>query len=218
MTEHSGVRVDSDLQSDLSTIVNEATPSVLMQHQQGSFERIFWEQQVKALSLKNSRSMKWHPLMIRWCIYLRHVSSSAYETIRSIIKLPSQRTLRDYTYYTQAKPCFSAVVDKQLLDYANMTCDGDSYVILMMDEMHIRDDIVYDKHSGSMIGFTNLGEINSHLSSYENSLNSHISGMSELPPVANSVLVLFVRGLFSSLQFPYAQFPCRAVRGYFDIF
>jgi hypothetical protein len=69
-----------------------------------------------------------------------------------------------------------------------------------------------------MIGFTNLGEINSHLSSYENSLNSHISGMSELPPVANSVLVLFVRGLFSSLQFPYAQFPCRAVRGYFDIF
>ena len=151
-TELNGVNVDSDLYSDLSTIVDEATPSVLMKHPPGSFERIFWEQQVKASSIKNSRSMKWHPLMIRWCIYLCHISGRAYENLRAtnIIKLPSQRTLRDYTYYTNAKSGFSASVDQQLLDCVNIdSCsERDLYVILIMDEMHIRDEIIYDKHSG----------------------------------------------------------------------
>ena len=37
-----------------------------------SFRRVFWEQQVEAAKQKNARTMKWHPLMIRWCLYLRH--------------------------------------------------------------------------------------------------------------------------------------------------
>ena len=35
----------------------------------------------------------------------------------------------------------------------------------------------------------------------------------EKDPLANSMLVLMVRGLFSRLEFPYAQFPCTAVSG-----
>ena len=151
-TELNGVIVDPDMQSDLSTITKEVTTSVMMKHPPESFERIFWEQQIKASNLKNPRSMKWHPLMIRWCIYLRHLSGRAYESLRdsNVIKLPSQRTLRDYTFYTTAKPGFSASVDQQLLDCAQVeSCPRrDLYVILMMDEMHIRDEIVYDKYSG----------------------------------------------------------------------
>ena len=100
--------------------------------------------------------MRWHPLMIRWCIYLRHLSSSAYETLRSsdVIKLPSQRILRDYSYYTPAQPGFSASIDQQLLSYAKIESVRDKFVILMMDEMHIRDDIVYDKHTGMTITIT----------------------------------------------------------------
>ena len=39
-------------------------------------------------------------------------------------------------------------------------------------------------------------------------------------PLANSMLVVMVRGLFSKMQFPYAQFPCNKLRGYepYDIF
>ena len=47
------------------------------------------------------------------------------------------------------------------------TCSPhDKYVLLMLD---IR---VYDKHSGALIGFANLGEINSALLAYERSLQS----------------------------------------------
>ena len=65
-----------------------------------SFQRILWEQQAKAASLKDSQSMKWHSIMIRWSLYLHHLSGSAYESLREsgVIKLPFQRTLRDYTY------------------------------------------------------------------------------------------------------------------------
>lgn len=48
--------------------------------------------------------------------YCTHRSSGAYETLRDsgCIRLPSQRTLRDYTHYIEAKPGFSHEVDVML--------------------------------------------------------------------------------------------------------
>ena len=37
-----------------------------------SCQHIFWQQQVQAASMPYPRGMCWHPLMIRWCLYLRH--------------------------------------------------------------------------------------------------------------------------------------------------
>ena len=61
--------------------------------------------------VKSTQGMRWDPLMIRWCLYLRHLSSGAYEMLRSsgVLHLPSQRTLRDYKYYTTAKAGFSGI-------------------------------------------------------------------------------------------------------------
>ena len=83
-------------------------------------------------------------------------------------------------------------------------------VVLVFDEMHIREDLVYDKHSGALIGFANLGEINSHLLEFERSVDV-TAPHSE--PLANSMIVFMVRGLFTRLQFPYAQFPSIKVSG-----
>ena len=38
-------------------------------------------------------------------------------------------------------------------------------------------------------------------------------GSSDVATLANSMLVFMVRGLFTSLEFPYAQFPCKAITG-----
>ena len=101
------------------------------------------------MKLRDSRSMKWHPLKIQWCIYL---SSRAYESLRvsGIVQLPSQRTFGDYT---QAKPGFSVSVDNQLKEMANLkNCpEREKHVMELMDEMHIRDDIVFDKHTGNIL-------------------------------------------------------------------
>ena len=128
------------------------------------------------------------------------------------IQLPSQRTLRDYTHYIKSSSGFSTDVDKMLMDAARVTTcpEREKYVVLLFDEMHIRDDLVYDKHSGKMIGFTNLGEVNNHLSQYEQSLEGDFAAG---PQIAKTVVVFMVRGLFSKLQFPYAQFPCHILAG-----
>ena len=58
--------------------------------------------------------------------------------------------------------------------------------------------------TGTLIGFTDLGEINTHLSAFQRQLQEATTF--EQPALAKTMLVLMVRGLFSGLQFPYAQF------------
>ena len=38
---------------------------------------------------------------------------------------------------------------------------------LVLDEIHIREDLIYDKHQGTLIGFTNLGDVNNCLVKFE---------------------------------------------------
>lgn len=159
--------------------------------------------------------MRWHPLMIRWCLYIHYCSSGAYESLRQsgVLKLPSQRTLRDYTHHTEAAPGFSSEVDSMLMKAVQVgSCaERNKCVILLLDEMHVHEDLVYNKHSGELVGFTNLGEINSHLDAFEQALSS--SSDNPPPALAKTVLVFMVQGLFNKLQFTYAQFPCSQVRG-----
>ena len=83
-------------------------------------------------------------------------------------------------------------------------------VILLLDEMHIKENLVYEKHTGTLIGFTYLGEVNEHLLKFEHEVNK-ISPDDK--PLAKSMMTFMVQGLFTSLQFPYAQFPCASISG-----
>lgn len=82
-----GDTLDQELSSDLLTIMNE-----------NSFSRLFWEEQLKAASTKDGRQVRWHLLLIKWCLNL---TSSAYHALMTggFVKLPSERTLRDYVHY-----------------------------------------------------------------------------------------------------------------------
>ena len=148
--------------------------------------------------------------------YMHLRSSGSYETLREsgCLKLPSQRTLRDYMHYADNETSvrFSSEVDKMLMQASKVdTCpEREKFVLLLLDEMHIREDLVYDKHSGALIGFTDLGSINRHLLEFENKIADE---KPPCPQLAKTMMVFMVRGLFNSLQFPYAQFPCCDVTG-----
>ena len=88
-----------------------------------SFEYLFWEQEMKVAQCKDSCQMRWHPIIIKWCLYLRNKSSGMYETLRhsGCIFLPSQRTLRDYTHCFEAKIGFSDDVDHMLMNTAKLS-------------------------------------------------------------------------------------------------
>lgn len=206
------VSVDSEFDEGMRDMVANCRDEVKRTYPEGSFQKLFWEEQEKAMSFKDSRSMRWHPVFIKWCLYLRHLSGRSYDLLREsgCIRLPSQRTLRDYTHYIPAKVGFSPEVDKQLVEMIDFTQEANTYVSLIIDEVHIKEDLVYNKHEGSLIGFANLGDINNHLLSFERSLSDEHE---QMPAIANSMLVIMIRGLTSKLNDPYAQFACANLSG-----
>ena len=128
--------------------------------------------------------------------------------------MPTERTLRDYTHHFKGTVGFNAKLDEQLFresDVANLE-DWQKYVVLMFDEMKVKEDLVYDKRTGELIGFVNLGDINDHLQHFEQTLSSDIS---DQPNLASSMLVFMVKGIFTRLEFPYAHFPCSSLTAEF---
>lgn len=108
---------------------------------------------------------------------------------------------------------FTDDVDRQLLEAAKRERAGElnKYVVLVLDEMYLREDLVYDKHSGALIGFANIGDTNQHLLQFEQLLQQEDKFNNEA--LAKTMFVFMVRGVFSSLQFPYLQLPCATISG-----
>lgn len=78
-----------------------------------------------------------------------------------------------------------------------------------MDEMYIKEGLVYNKATGSLIGFSDLGGVIQQLDDYKRSLSD------ELPqsrPLAKTMFVMMVRGVFCNINFPYAQFPIASAK------
>ena len=203
--ETRGIVLDEEISADLKQVMEEKENDIAEQFPEDSFQYIFWTQQKQAFGKTGDqvKGIRWHPLVIKWCLYLRHQSSKAYDALREsrIISLPSQRTLRDFSHCIKAKSGFSVEVDDQLMKASNIaSCPPyEKLVALLLDEMHIKEGLVFDKHAGRIIGFTDLGEINNHLATFQKMIEDTDNTS---PILANSVLVIMVKGLFSKLQFP----------------
>ena len=78
------------------------------------------------------------------------------------VKLPSERTLWDYSNFFQSKAGFQHEVNKQLMKEAKLEeCDDlQRHVVLILDEMKMKEDLVFNKISGEVIGFVNMGNVN----------------------------------------------------------
>lgn len=82
-----------------------------------------------------------------------------------------------------------------------------NYVVLLVDEMKVKESLCYDKHSCEVVGFVELDDINHQLSQLEKQASNH------LPPIATHLLTLMVRGIFTTCKFPYAHFPTDSLTG-----
>ena len=67
ITTREGVTLDSDMSTDFITIMMEEQETMMQKFSQGSFQQIFWQQQMDAVSRKGNRKqgIRWHPLMIK---------------------------------------------------------------------------------------------------------------------------------------------------------
>ena len=68
--------LDATLHSDFKVIMQEMSKKVCEDNVKDSFRRLFWEKRLKATDLKDSRQIRWHPAIIKWCL---HLNSSPQE-------------------------------------------------------------------------------------------------------------------------------------------
>eukprot|EP00731_Ephydatia_muelleri_P000027 Em0001g27a len=200
-TEEHGITLDEESESYVAEIMTSQDTISYMENlsSKQSIRHIFWQQQLEASSKTRLPGYEVAPFD---------------DTVVFVSK--TQRTLRDYTHYVQSSFGFSAETDQMLTTAAAAkvsSCpERERSVMLLIDEVHIKENLVYDKHSHNIIGFANLGDINEHLTEFELSLTSEQPTNTQ--KLAKTIVVFMVRGLFNKLQFPYVQFPCHSLSGH----
>lgn len=67
--------------ADMEKVFADVSSRIDKEFAEDSPQRILWEQQKKHNSLANKKQMRWHPLVIRFTLNLKYLSSSAYKAV-----------------------------------------------------------------------------------------------------------------------------------------
>ena len=139
-------------------------------------------------------------MVICYCLSLATKSPACYEELRKskILVLPSQRTLKDYRNCIRPKAGFQEEVIEELKDLTNSYFDVQRYIVLLFDEMKIMSNLVFDKVTGELIGYLDLGDPDINFGTLE-----------KADTIASHALVFFVRGICTQLKFSLAYFATK---------
>ena len=193
--QKSSVEVDHQLSQDITSILGKSDKNVT------PFMNLFWQQQKKQLT-RSSTGVRYHPMIIRYCLSLATKSPACYEELRKskILVLPSQRTLKDYRNCIRPKAGFQEEVIEELKDSTNSYFDVQRYIVLLFDEMKIMSNLVFDKVTGELIGYLDLGDPDINFGTLE-----------KVDEIASHALVFFIRGICTELKFSLAYFATNGV-------
>ena len=115
-------------------------------------------------------------MVIKFCLNLASKSQSAYKELRydqktgsGVLILPSSRTLRDYKNYIRPTRGFNPAVISELSKKTADFKPHERFVSILFDEMKIQEDLVWDKYSGELISFVDLGDVDVNIATLNNS-------------------------------------------------
>ena len=165
---------------------------------------LLWQQQKQQVS-KSSKTMRWHPLIIRWCLSIHQTSLAAYKHIASknnkFIALPHINTLKKYTnYFTNPMSGFNPDILEQILEDISFDSlkEHEKNVGIAFDEMKIQGNLVYKKSTGKVIGYTEMGHLNEEISKFSvRCCSPEADTLNISKRIATYVNVFMVRGICS---------------------
>ena len=80
--------------------------------------------------------------------------------------MPCRRTLRDYRNAIKPSAGFNSEIVAELIQRAQSLTGYQRYVVLSFDEVKIQENLVFDKYSGNLIGYVDLGDPELNFSSF----------------------------------------------------
>ena len=127
---------------------------------------------------------------------------AAYDEIRfddknnsGFVILPSRRRLRDCKNYIRQRQAFNKNIVYPLKNIVQTFSDVEKYCIILMNEMKIQESLVWDKHTGDIIDFVDLGDT-----------ELNYATLKESEEFASHILVFLVRSVVNPLKCPLANF------------
>ena len=112
-----------------------------------------------------------------------------------ILVLPSQRILRDYKNVIRPERGFNPDLINDLAEKVKNFTDLERYTVLLLDEMKIQEDLVWDKHSGELIEFVDLGDA-----------DVNFANLKDQKELASHVLVFMIKSVVNPLSYSFATF------------
>lgn len=73
--------------------------------------------------------------------------------------MPSKRTLRDYKNVVKPKQGVNEQIITEPRSITESFFDVQRYIVVIFDEVKIKDNLVWDKYAGHLIGFVDLGDL-----------------------------------------------------------
>lgn len=215
MIENEGTEVSATTDEELRIILNSA-----QSHPNTTpLQRLFMEQQLKACSMKDRRSMKWHPMMIRLALRIRMISSSAYNELceSGFLVMPSQRTLYDYSHAFEVTEGLCRPIINDVAETVNtFKHDYQRYHVLMFDEVYITEKVVQNKATGDVVGYCHLTEVQQEFEEFEKLMKATAEGVqveeTKAPPVAKRILSYLLKGTASSVGSVVASYPVATLK------
>ena len=188
---HIGEEFSKDLKSIMSNSQRNIPP----------FMKFFWEEQQKYLT-SSKTGVRYHPQIIRYCLSLAAKSPAFYDDIRldeknetGFLILPSRRRLRDYKNYIRPQRGFNSKIVEELTSKVKDFQLKEKFVILLLDEMKIQEDLVWDKNTGELIGYVDLGDPELTYTTMKNA-----------GTIASHILVFLICGIVNPIKFSLANF------------
>ena len=187
------ITINSSIADDIEEVMNKNLKA-------SPFMKVFWEQQ-KSSQNKGS-GVCYHPMIIRFYLSIVSKSASVYNELCSsnVLTLPSLRTLRDYKNAIRPTTGFNMEVIEELCKTTGTLQSFQPFIVLSFEEMKIQQNLVFDKHSGDVIAYVDLGDPEKNFSTFDNE-----------DDLATHVLVYYVRGLASELKFALEYFTTRNI-------
>ncbi|XP_072037405.1 uncharacterized protein [Amphiura filiformis] len=213
LLEREGIDLDEEQAEEMKELAEAVEGDMKECMPEDSYQRLLWEEQRKMSKMKDARSMRWHPAVIKWCVALHAKSPAAYKMIRKSNFLKFQTTLNCYTDFTECMEGYNLALLDRIWKDSNLQNEKQfkRNVSLLYDEMKIKSGLVFNQRTGRMMGFVNLGSLNTEMGSFGARMEELDSGKPATPEIATHVLAFMVRGICSPLRAAFGFFPCRGV-------